>query len=574
MAAPDHFSLRSLLLAHPRRSLGVTVLMTLAGAAEGVGLLTLLPLLESVGPGGGASTRVGRAVEAGLRLAGVRPSLGALFALIALALFAKAAFRWLAMAQVGASVAAVAAELRLRLLRALLSARWSHFAGEPAGRVAGGLSRDAFWAAFAYRDACAALAAGIQLAVYAVAAVLVSGWMGWAALAVGIAASAPLGVWIRASRDAGTLQTRHSLALATRVVDVLQAFKPIRAMGREEAYLEELAAETWALRAAEEKHVRATEALRALQEPLLAVLVLGALFAALAWGRRDLPTVLVLAVLFQRMVGRFHAAQSEYQAMVAAGSAYASLEARIAEAERDREPAGGSAPAPPLERGIEVDRVSFRHGGREVLREVRLAVPAGSFVAIVGPSGAGKTTLLDLLAGLRDPDSGEIRVDGVPLAAVAPAAWRRSLGYVPQEGALLHESVLDNVLLHDPALGARDAARALAHAGAGKLIDSLPDGLATRVGERGLRLSGGERRRVALARALAGQPRLLLLDEATAELDSASAAAVGRTLRSLRGRLTIVAVTHHPELADAADAVYVLDEGCLVPQRLPEEVPA
>ncbi|HEX2092266.1 MAG TPA: ABC transporter ATP-binding protein [Longimicrobiaceae bacterium] len=574
MAASDALSLWRVLRAHPRRSAGVTALLALAGAVEGVGLLALLPLLESVGPGGEASTPVGRAVAGALHRLGARPSPGALLAVIGAAVFAKAGLRWLAMAQVGSSVAAVAAELRLRLLRALLAARWSHFAGIPAGRVAGGLSRDAFWAALAYRDACAALAAALQLAAYAAAALLISWKLGVLALGAGIAVSAPLGLWVRVSRAAGVLQTGHSQALVTRAVDVLQAIKPIKAMGREEAYLSGLATETRGLRAAEEAHVRAAEGVRALQEPLLAVLVLGILFAALSWGKVDLPTVLVLAVLFQRMVGRFHAVQSEYQAMAAASGAYAALETQIVEAERSREPAAGSLPAPPLASGIELAGVRFRHGERPVLEDVTLHVPAGSFVAVVGPSGAGKTTLLDLLAGLREPDAGEVRVDGVPLREIDPAEWRRRLGYVPQESALLHESVLANVLLREPGLDAAAAERALAEAGAEELVASLPDGLRTRVGERGLRLSGGERRRLALARALVGRPRLLLLDEATAELDPVSAAAIGRTLRALRGRTTIVAVTHHPELADAADAVYALSRGRLAPLRLPEEVPA
>ncbi len=572
MAHPDVLPLWRVLRAHPRRSAGVTALLALAGAAEGFGLLTLLPLLESVGAGADGSTRGGRAVLAALHRLGAAPSPGVLVAAVGLALFAKAAFRWLAMARVGSSVADVAAGLRLRLLRALLAARWSHFAGLPAGHAAASLARDASWAAFAYRDACATLAAAIQLAVYAAAAMLVSWKLGLLALAAGVAVSAPLVLWVRVSRDAGVLQTRHAQALVTRVVDVLQAIKPIKAMGREGAYLAGLAAETESLRAAETRHVRATEALRALQEPLLAVLLLGTLFAALAWGGQALSTLLVLAVLFQRMVGRFQAVQSEYQAMTAASSAYAAVEAQIAEAERRRAPAGGTAAAPPLAVGIELDRVRFRHGGRPVLEDVSLFVPAGSFVAVVGASGAGKTTLLDLLAGLREPDAGEVRVDGVPLAAIDPAGWRRRLGYVPQESVLLHESVLANVLLRDPDLGERDAERAIAQAGAGELVASLPEGLRTRVGERGLRLSGGERRRVALARALVGRPRLLLLDEATAELDPASAAAIGRTLRSLRGRVTLVAVTHHPELAAAADAVYALSDGRLVSVRVAEGV--
>jgi ATP-binding cassette, subfamily C, bacterial len=184
----------------------------------------------------------------------------------------------------------------------------------------------------------------------------------------------------------------------------------------------------------------------------------------------------------------------------------------------------------------------------------------------VGASGAGKTTLLDLVAGLREPDAGEVRLDGVPLRRIEAGALRRGIGYVPQENALLSDSVLANVLLGHPEAGEREAARALAAAGAGELLARLPDGLRAEVGERGLRLSGGERRRVALARALVGRPRLLLLDEATSELDAVSAAAIGRTLRSLRGRMTIVAVTHHPELAAAADEVVELGEGeCQVP---------
>jgi ATP-binding cassette subfamily C protein len=557
--------LLSILRSHPRRTARVTALLVLAGAAEGVGVLTLLPLLELAVPGGGGQTRVGRAAAAALGLVGLRPSLASLGALILLALSLKAALRWLAMAQVGAAVAGVAAELRLRLIEALLRARWSHFASQPVGRAASALSRDAYWAAFAYRDACATLAEAIQLAVYAVAVVVVSGGVGLMMLLGGLAASAPLGAWVRVGRSAGADQTRHSRALVARVVDVLQALKPIRAMGREREYLLELAAETRGLRAAEERHVRATEALRVLQEPLLALLVLGALVAALTWGGQSLSGVLVTALLFQRMVSRFHAVQSEYQAMAAAESACAALEEQIRAAERERAPDGGGAPLPASEEppAIEVEGVRFRHEGRTVLEDVCLTVPAGSFVAVVGGSGSGKSTLLDLLAGLREPDSGKVRVDGVPLALLDRAAWHAQLGYVPQESALLHESVLANLLLRRPNVEVREAARALSVAGAAGLPDLLPRGLHSTVGERGLRLSGGERRRLALARALLGRPRVLLLDEPTAELDPRSAADVGRALRSLRGGATIVVVTHHPELAAEADVVYSLEEGRL-----------
>jgi ATP-binding cassette subfamily C protein len=202
-----------------------------------------------------------------------------------------------------------------------------------------------------------------------------------------------------------------------------------------------------------------------------------------------------------------------------------------------------------------------------VLRGASLEAPAGAFIAIVGASGAGKSTLLDLIAGLREPDAGAVLVDGVPLDRIDRRAWRARIGYVPQESVLLHDTIVANVLLGAEWVGAEAAARAVERAGAGEMMAARGEG----VGERGLRLSGGERRRLALARALVAAPRLLLLDEPTSELDSASSAAIAGTLRALSGSMTIIAVTHDPRLAAAADAVYLLDGGRL--SLLPAQSP-
>jgi ATP-binding cassette subfamily C protein len=560
MIDSERVSIRRILRLHPRRTASVTALLALAGAAEGFGLLTLLPVLETVSHGVPTS-RVSGTIEMALRQLGVPPTVSALALVVALALFLKAGFRWIAMAQVGAAVATVAAELRMRLLHALLRARWSHFATQSVGRAASALSRDAFWAAFAYRDACAALAASLQLVVYAAGVVLLSWKLGLLAVGAGLAVSAPLGLWVRVSRRAGARQTEHSESLVTRLVDTLHSIKPIKAMGRKQMFMEGMEEEVAGLRAAEADHVRASEALRALQEPLIAVVVLGVLLAGLRGGVEELPTVLVLALLFQRMAGRFQVAQSEYQAMAGAESAYASLEAQIAEAEQNRPTTAGTAPAPRILEGIELRGVTVRHGDVTVLDGLSLTVPAGGFVAILGASGVGKTTLLDLLAGLLDPDGGEILVDGIPLAGIERSAWSARIGYLPQESALLHDTVLANVLLGATGIGAGEATKALVRAGAADLLAARTEGVAAEVGERGLRLSGGERRRLALARALVARPRLLLLDEPTSELDPASATAVATTLRSLRGTATIITVTHDPAVAAAADLVYLLEDG-------------
>jgi ATP-binding cassette, subfamily C, bacterial len=172
--------------------------------------------------------------------------------------------------------------------------------------------------------------------------------------------------------------------------------------------------------------------------------------------------------------------------------------------------------------------------------------------------------VVDLVTGLLRPRQGEVWIDGLPMAHADCAAWRRMIGYVPQETLLLHESVLRNVTLGDPALTQADAEQALRAAGALDFVTTLPEGIFSLVGERGGRLSGGQRQRLAIARALIHRPALLILDEATSALDVDSEAEVCASLRRLRGQLTILAVSHRPALVEAADRVYRLDAGSAV----------
>jgi ATP-binding cassette, subfamily C, bacterial len=199
--------------------------------------------------------------------------------------------------------------------------------------------------------------------------------------------------------------------------------------------------------------------------------------------------------------------------------------------------------------------VRFAYDDRPVLEDLSLVIPAGSFTTLVGHSGSGKTTIVDLVTGLLQPQGGRILVDDAPLDELDAVAWRHSIGYVPQENLLLHDSVLHNVTLGDPALGRADAERALRDAGAWDFVAALPEGLDASVGERGSALSGGQRQRILVARALVHRPRLLILDEATSNLDPDSEAAVLETIERLKGRLTMLAVSHDEGLVKAADHV-------------------
>jgi ATP-binding cassette subfamily C protein len=237
----------------------------------------------------------------------------------------------------------------------------------------------------------------------------------------------------------------------------------------------------------------------------------------------------------------------------------------IEDAESQREPEGGTA-EPHLELGLALRGVSVEYDGRPVLRDVDVEMPVGSITALVGPSGAGKTTFVDLLTGLVQPSAGRVEVDGTPLPELDLRRWRGMIGYVLQELFLLNDTVRMNVTLGDPEITDAQVEQALRDAGAWEYVSRLEGGIDAPVGERGSLLSGGQRQRVAIARALLHRPRLLVLDEATAALDPENEAAVWATVARLRGRTTVVAISHQPGVVRVADRVYQIADG--VVQRL------
>ena len=538
----------------------MVALLLLAGLAEGVGLATLLPVLE-LAAGESDRSALSQSVEGTLDRLGLDSSLPVLLAIIVLGLTLKAVFQWLAMRQVGFTVAAVATDLRLQLIRALLDARWSLFAAQPSGQFANAIGMEAFRASASYREACTAIAAAIHACVYLAIAFLISWPVALLALAAGTVFLLALRRFIVMSHNAGRRQTDRMTSLITHLVDALQALKPVKAMGRESALLRILEHEAQDFNDAQRKQVLATETLKLFQQPLLVLMIAIGLYILLGRAVMPLASVLVMIFLFYRLMGLVHQLQSHYQSMASGESAFWMIRGMIDRTRAHRETASGTLAPPPLAKEIRLEHVYFRHGSRVALQDVSLTIPAGALVAIVGPSGAGKTTLADLIAGLYRPDSGNISIDDVDMAQIDVAAWRRMVGYVPQEPLLLHDSILANVAMGDDLLSRDDVELALRDAGAAAFIRERPEGIDALVGERGGMLSGGQRQRIALARALVRKPALLVLDEVTAGLDAATEAEVFQTLLRLRGRVTTLFVSHRSVVSDVADLVLQMEDG-------------
>lgn len=232
---------------------------------------------------------------------------------------------------------------------------------------------------------------------------------------------------------------------------------------------------------------------------------------------------------------------------------------------RDRPGAQPLAAAPAL---LEFDQVRFGYPGRgQVLNGVSFQVERGRFVGIVGPTGAGKSTLVKLLLRAQEPNGpapGEIRLDGRPLAGLTLESLRHHLGYVAQDAFLFYGSVRENIALGRPEATDEEVRRAADIAGAAEFVEQLPQGYETLVGERGVKLSGGQRQRISLARAILRDPAILLLDEATASVDTRTEELIQRNLGRFRAGRMVLAVAHRLSTVRGADEILVLVDGLVV----------
>jgi ATP-binding cassette subfamily C protein len=550
---------------YPGRTVLSIFSLLFSSVAEGVGLLLLLPVIGAVtgetGQGKGNNLfGVGDFLTQSLSYVGLSPTVGPLLIIVVLCIALKSIFLLVAKAQVGYTVAHIATEFRLSLLRSLLAAKWAFYVRQPVGGLANAVGTEAIRASAAYQEGAKAVSFVIQVGVYSGVAFLVDWKATLGVLAVGAIVLYGLNRLVRIAHQAGKRQTQLLTSLLTRLTDSLQSVKPLKAMAREDLIGPLLGSDTRRLNKALRREVISTEALSAIQDLVFAIVIAAGLYVALDGLKLPFNAVMVMVLVIAKLLSALSKMQRDYQRMRSFDSAFWSLQATIEAAKSNCEAAPGGL-TPLLEKSLRLDKVTFSYETTQVLWDASLSIPAGSFTAIVGPSGAGKTTIADLFTGLIRPQQGHVWIDDLLLEQVDLRQWRRMIGYVPQETFLLHDSVFMNVTLGDANLAEADAEEALRAAGAWDFVMALPMGVRSSVGERGAALSGGQRQRIAIARALAHRPKLLILDEVTSALDPDSEAAICRTLQGLRGQLTILAISHQPAIVQAADSVYRLERG-------------
>jgi len=566
---------------YPWQTILTLTAILFSGLSEGFGISALLPILNTIfhqnAPASGAagpspewSTRLDQIVQQTLAVVGLQPTTVGLLCLFVGCIVLKCILVYLANKQIGFTVVLIATDMRLTLLKSLFNSTWEYFIRQPMGRLTNGVATEANRASTAFNFGAKLFSMLIEASIYAVLAFLVSWKATLMALAGGVFLMVALRRLVRKNRRAGAKQTEHMQSLVARMTDVLTSIKPLKAMARERQSDAVLTETTHKLNRALQKQVLSKAALGSFQEPILTVFLVMVLYLALKYWNPSMTTMIAMVFFIAKILKQVEKIQKEYANLVEFESAYWSLQGKIGTARDAREVLTGTL-HPTFRTAIRMEAVSFAYNAHEVLKEVSLEVPAGSFVTLTGPSGSGKTTVADLLIGLLRPQKGDIWIDGEPLSQIDIRRWREMIGYVPQENLLMHDTILKNVTLGEAGLGAADVEAALRAAGAWDFVQFMPGGVHTVVGERGSVLSGGQRQRIAIARALVKRPVLLILDEATTALDPKTERDICATLTRLKGDLTILAISHQSALTESADIVYRVQDGAI---HLVKEPPA
>jgi subfamily B ATP-binding cassette protein MsbA len=245
----------------------------------------------------------------------------------------------------------------------------------------------------------------------------------------------------------------------------------------------------------------------------------------------------------------------------------------VLETERELKDRPGARRAPSFRGKIEFDHVNFSYDHQSaVLRDVSFTVEAGQMAALVGPTGAGKTTIVSLIPRFYDPDSGAIKIDGADVRAFRQTSLRRQISFVLQETLLFHGPIWHNIAYGKPDATRAEILRAAELANAAEFIERMPMGYDTLVGERGVTLSGGQRQRIAIARAVIRKTPILILDEASSELDSASEKLVFEALDRLMRQKTSIVIAHRLSTIRSADVIFVVNDGAIVERGSHQEL--
>ncbi|MEH6827407.1 ABC transporter ATP-binding protein [Parasphingorhabdus sp.] len=546
------------------RSLIFAALLFLSSVTEGIGLVLLVPLLgalqESQAEAGGV---VGLIVN-GLSFVGIPITLiGLLSTFLALNVFR---------ALISYSQTIVSERFRLELLDdlrtksfdAMLEARWEWLTTQKKSDMSNLLVTEIGRLGSALLFSVRFIVSAFSIAAYIIVAFSLSFPLTLAAMVLGGGLFFAMRRQHSLAHEQGKLLSDANRQVQQTVEEGLTGIKLIKIL-RSEARQSQLMLEIRSLlrkRSLQFTHLNA--AMTVIFQILVALFMVMLLYIGVTSFELSLPTLLILVLIFSRLSPQIREVQSQINNILHSDSVLTNYQnlMRAAGAAREETLTPILGAKIQFNQSIKLSGVSFSYSTRGIpsLCDINIEIPSRQTTAIMGTSGSGKSTLADLIMGLLTPDAGTIEIDGILLTDENRLNWRKSIAYMPQDVFLFHDTIRNNLLWADANATDDELKRALKFASA-DFVFKLPDQLETVVGDAGQRLSGGEKQRIALARAMIQKPELIILDEATSALDLENEARIRDTIDKLHDAITVIVIGHRLPTLENADQLIILESG-------------
>jgi subfamily B ATP-binding cassette protein MsbA len=543
----------------------VTFLALSIGLLEGVGVSLLIPLLTtftgsfSAANGGGALGLIERFAQGYSRNERLLIVSSVILAFVVL----KSAFQVLANVFAAWVEGRVGQDIRCALSDSLHSVGYSFFLVQEPARLVNILATESWKASDAVRILLNRIAAIAAVLVFSVLLLLVSWRLSLIVLAGGLIAR-----WVQRRTDARIRELSNATVSANQLLAEQMLFtifgaRIIRLFHSQQAEHRRFETVSDGVRRSILKGERVYGAQGPLLEAMHGVLFLVVLLTAVFTGV-SLPVLAAFLVLMNRVQPHLRVLEQSAASLASAAGPFKEVEWLLKM--RDNPPAPrGELGFSGLRNGIEFDKVSFEYSdrGESALKDVSFKLRRGRSTALIGQSGAGKSTVVNLICRLLEPSAGTIRVDGQPLSRIKISDWLNAIAIAGQDIDLIDGTIAENICYGRPDIARSKIERAVWSAGAA-FVNDLAQGLETLVGPRGLSLSGGERQRIGIARALAREPDILILDEATNAIDHETQSGIIMTLRDLPKSMTIIVISHRPSTLAFCDDAVVLSRGRVI----------
>jgi len=534
----------------------IGLLTLISGFFESLSFLSLLPIVDIIINNGNPDSQIAATIFSTIKSFNFDVSLGLLLLAMVLTLIFKEVIRSYTLILAGYTTARVASDYRTALVKNIFNADWSFINRLRVGAMANSITTETHRASSLFMYFVKTYMYTLQIIIYLTLAVFISIEVTSLAIFTGLLMFVSLNFLIKISGKAGEEQTNSFTLLVSSFTDFMGSMKVFKAMGVASLASQKTIKEIENINCSLRKSTFSSVTLSFFQEMIPIIILIIALYLSVTILGVSFSSFVVASALFMSLIRRVTSLQKQLNGAANQESTFTSVYKNINKARQNEELNIGKKKFS-IRKQIVFEDVLFKYAK---LKKVNITIPVNKLTVLTGKSGIGKTSIVDALVGLSEIDSGNIYFDDYEIKDIDIKKLRANIGYVGQDISLLNDTIFNNITLFDDSISESLVKKTLKKVDAYDFVMSLESGLSYMVGEKGGKLSGGQKQKICIARAIIRNPKLIIFDEITSSLDSESDYEISRLAKDLSKNSTVISIAHKGSMSNYADKLYLLTE--------------